>query len=226
MTTNFGKYIPALERRQTVHYKNGDKDLHARSILLDKSVNFHEGAGTIDGDVTFTGDVNFTGTTTGAAVPALQSVLTVGNNANNIRILNVGAPTTSTDAATKNYVDTWQPLTTNVQTGVTNITNSAVDTVIPGMTITPPAGRYRVSFTSTASNTNNGNTVTFTIYVNGASIVSTVTQVYIPANNARVSVSCETEVSVTGTQAIDVRWSTSANSASVFGRNLCILRMG
>jgi uncharacterized iron-regulated membrane protein len=129
------------------------------------------------------------------------------------------------DAALKTYVDQWQPAVTAVSGTVTLVTISTTDTAATGMTITPPAGTYNVQFTTVVQNTNNGTNVTASLYTDAVAVSGASATASIKTNNGSVPLTLNAEITVNGSQAINVRWRTSAHTGSMFGRWLTIIKL-
>lgn len=103
-------------------------------------------------------------------------------------------------------------------------TTSATDVALADMTVTPPRGRYLVSFNCMASNTNNGTTTTYTIYVGGSAVAQTERR-YRRSGGAAAAVSSQLLTTVNGAQAIAVFWRRSANTSTTTERSLIVERV-
>jgi hypothetical protein len=103
-------------------------------------------------------------------------------------------------------------------------TLAAGTVVITGMTITPPAGTYSVFFDAPFDHTANGTAITIGIYVGGV-LQTNSTRAYLGRGASRSSFTSACFAVVNGAQAIDVRWSTGANTASCYNRRLSLIRI-
>lgn len=210
MTT---QYVLLRERRQPVHYKNNLKDLHCNNL-------------NVDGDIVFDGS--------GGGITNLQD------------------PTTNQGAATKIYVDNsintavtninntinnvssnivTQPATTSFASSVPLTTTSLSNVTLTGTGTTLTAGSTSVSFQlrfdANVSISVASNSVTFGIYVGGNLVTGSERTVYFTSNAATMSVACSGEFNNTGniSFAAEVRWRTTAGTATVGQRNFSIIRM-
>lgn len=125
-----------------------------------------------------------------------------------------------------------QPAITEASATAATTTTSTTDVLINSMTLTPRAGTYRVIFSSYIEhNTNNAN-VTVSIYSGGtlkadsARVGSPQIQGGVtPSLNMRMPISTNGDVAVNGSQAIEIRWKTSAGTATTTQRTLNITRI-
>lgn len=109
-------------------------------------------------------------------------------------------------------------------------TTSTTDVLMTGMTITPVAGTYIASFSTTVDHSNQSVLVTISIYVGGSLKTDSVRAVMprfngIGANSLSPCVSTNGIVTVNGSQAIEIRWKTAANTATAHQRTLDIVRL-
>jgi hypothetical protein len=130
----------------------------------------------------------------------------------------------------------WWANTTNVADGIVSYnvisstaftTTSTTDVVITGFTITPMAGTYMVSVNGSWTNQGGPGTIqNSTIYNNGAAVTDS-SRNSSPIQSLDPSImSTQTITQVNGTQAIDVRVSTSSNSLTVKQRSMILIRLG
>jgi hypothetical protein len=110
-------------------------------------------------------------------------------------------------------------------------TTSATDVVLTGMTITPPAGTYFVTFSTWLTHSTGNATVTISLYVGGTQNAGTI-RTTVPftgaiggANNG-MGISTNGIVTVDGSQAIALEWHTSASTATAHNGTLDILKVG
>lgn len=137
-------------------------------------------------------------------------------------------PVNDNDVVRKIYADTRYPIVTSATATATATTTSGTAAVISGMTITPGAGNYLVIFTSSGSITSGTNTGSVSAYVNGVQTPSSVRTIGGASgftSNFRAGISIATTATVAAGQAIDVRFSTSGGTFSVYGRSLQLIRI-
>ena len=104
-------------------------------------------------------------------------------------------------------------------------TTSLTDTPVTGMTITPPAGTYCVSFGGDIDNATKGQRIVCSIYSAGSQIVDS-ERSYTPGGNAYFgSVCCSGRTPVNGSQAIAGYWRTAGSTASIYARTLMIWKV-
>lgn len=109
-------------------------------------------------------------------------------------------------------------------------TTSTTDVLINSMTITPTAGTYLAFFSSTIDHSNQNVAVVVSLYAGGVQSADTV-RGPIPRTNAigaitmSMDVAINSLVTVNGTQAVEIRWKTSAGTATMHQRTLNLLRI-
>jgi hypothetical protein len=106
-------------------------------------------------------------------------------------------------------------------------TTSTSDVLVDSMTITPGAGDYHIWFSGSveAAATSLQNV---SLYVNGVQLAHTERQIYTEASIPATSFPVATHARVTGVgagQAIEVRWRTSASTATMHERTLVVSRI-
>ncbi|KKN25520.1 hypothetical protein LCGC14_0884080, partial [marine sediment metagenome] len=105
-------------------------------------------------------------------------------------------------------------------------TTSPTDALMAGMTTTPGAGNYLVMFSSSFEHSTNGETIHASLYVNGVQVASTERQFQRGSGNSGAGLAFQTYVTgVTGGQAVEVRWRTSAATATAHERTLTLKEM-
>lgn len=112
-------------------------------------------------------------------------------------------------------------------TGLTSFAGGA-DTLVAGMTDTPPAGTYLVWFTGTLENAANKTTVWANIYSGGAIVQSSEREWRRggSAGNIQSSFCCVAKVTVNGAEAVEGRWRTSGGSTAFMEeRNIALLKV-
>ena len=121
--------------------------------------------------------------------------------------------------------------TTEVSSTVSATAPTGADTLLAGMTITPAAGTYLVWFSCDINSANAGVTVSVSIYVGGTQKADSLRKVVpfaggtLTSGSSRVGVSTNGLVTVNGSQAIEIRWSTSSNAPTAAARTMNILRV-
>lgn len=121
-------------------------------------------------------------------------------------------------------------LSASSQSNVT--TTSATPALLGSMTLTPIAGTYQVFFDTSVQTTTGGNSITFVIQANGASVVASSRTIQFPTAtliDSGYPLSCSTQandVTVNGSQTITVFWSTSGGTATCLNRTLTVMKIG
>ena len=115
-------------------------------------------------------------------------------------------------------------------TDATSTTSSTSYVVIDSMTVTPIAGTWWVSFSSSGNGSAQNADLDFAIFMDG-SVVSGTTR-----RNGHQSgqqnkdtvrpMHTQAIIATTGTEVIDVRYKTSSGTFSVYERNLILVRVG
>lgn len=111
-------------------------------------------------------------------------------------------------------------------------TTSSTDALLTAMTITPVAGTYLCNFSSSIDNNTAGMAVSVSYYIGGTQKGATLIKSSVfdggalSAGDARGSVHLSTLVTVTGSQAIEIRWSTSSGTATCGPRSMSVVRVG
>jgi hypothetical protein len=93
-----------------------------------------------------------------------------------------------------------------------------------GMTITPGAGDYLVSFSGSLANSSNNSEIDIAVYVNGVQAAASVRRYDNLASGDTIpsSIAAYKVTGVLDAQAIEIRWRTSAGTASVWQRNMTV----
>lgn len=107
-------------------------------------------------------------------------------------------------------------------------TTSTTDVALNSMSLTPGAGGYIVSFTGSEQSAGQTDTITVSIYKNGTQIAASEVSQRAP-NQTNNSFNVSTSAYITGLaagQTIDVRWRTSAGTATMHQRTLIVDRVG
>ena len=123
----------------------------------------------------------------------------------------------------------WASLASSIQTATTDTsTTSATYVVINSMTVTPASGTYLVVFSTSGTISSSNATGNYAIHNNGTITQNSERNLIMGGGptvgfeTALCTLSIET---VTGSEAIDVRYLTSAGSFSVNDRSLCLLKL-
>lgn len=111
----------------------------------------------------------------------------------------------------------------------TNITTTSTsDVLMTGMTITPTSGTYLVLASCTSNNSGN-NTNFISVYSGGVQVSGTQQSILRTNNNlanARLQYVSNCQVTVNGSQAIDMRWRVSTGTGTCYSRYLTIIKVG
>ncbi len=122
------------------------------------------------------------------------------------------------------------PTVTKVEATGLVTTTSATPALITGMTITPPAGNYLAKFSCQADDEDDEQVSTFAIYkdaviANASNARDTLTDTAHDRDNIDVMTTQDT-VSVNGSEAINVRFSTTGGfTLNVTNRSLIIMKI-
>lgn len=110
-------------------------------------------------------------------------------------------------------------------------TNSGTDALMNSMTTTPASGTYLVIFSTDLNSPSGGAIVTLSFYVGGTQNANSQRKVMpfaggtLTAGNQRVGISLNQILTVNGSQAIEVRWSTSAGTITAANRTMNLVRV-
>lgn len=105
-------------------------------------------------------------------------------------------------------------------------TTSVTDVLVAGMTLTPAAGTYLVTFSTSGVNSGNGaSRMFFSIYVNGVQVAHSEREFGI-SGGGNVAVYTNAVVTVNGAQAIEARWRAVAGTNTAHERSLTLIRVG
>lgn len=114
----------------------------------------------------------------------------------------------------------------------TATTTSAAAVLLTSMTLSPAAGRYFASFSTSVQTAGTANIITCGIYVAGT-IVSGTSRTIQPydggalaAANASGAVAITKIVTVTAGQTVTIEWATAGGTGTCFSRTLTLLRVG
>lgn len=109
---------------------------------------------------------------------------------------------------------------------IDDTSTSATDVLIAGMTLTPAAGTYYVTFSSSVINSTNAATRLYvSLYAGGSKIEHSERNIGI-SGGANVSVHTAAIVTVNGSQAIEAQWRAAAGTNTAHQRSLNIIRLG
>lgn len=103
-------------------------------------------------------------------------------------------------------------------------TTSSSDVLLSDMTVTPPSGTYLVWAYTNSNNSTNGAINRFSVYSGGVQQGNTLDDIQVN-NNRHHAWAASCEVTVNGTQSIEIRWRRSSGTARCFGRYITILRV-
>lgn len=126
---------------------------------------------------------------------------------------------------------TWangEPDATIAEATADTTTTSTTDVLVAGMTLTPAAGTYKVSFTSSVEVTVAGATTFPSIYVAGVQEASSEREIQrtgFLGGLLSQGFACEAIVTVNGSQAIEGRIRTTAGTATIHERTLTIVEV-
>lgn len=109
--------------------------------------------------------------------------------------------------------------------------STGADALVTGMTITPVSGSYMVWFSADVNSTAAGAIVSLAIYVGGVQKADSQRKIMpfaggaLTAGDQRIGIVTQGLVTVNGSQAIEIKWSTSSSAPTMAGRTMNILRV-
>jgi hypothetical protein len=113
--------------------------------------------------------------------------------------------------------------------GVTSTSNAAFGSmvdVIAGMTTTPPAGTYTISFSANTGCVNRTQFTRTEMYVGGAGLGHSQRSNQVRANGQRSPVHSQAQVALTGSEVVEMRYSGSGTAGAViYGRSLILTKI-
>lgn len=123
------------------------------------------------------------------------------------------------------------PATTQASATADTTTTSATDVLMNSMTLTPAAGTYGVVFSTSLESSSNNAIISVSVYAGGVQAAHSERQAE-PATSgglgssaANMPVSTNAEVTVNGSQAIEIRWRITAGTATAHQRTMNIRRV-
>lgn len=128
------------------------------------------------------------------------------------------------------YIDSPFALEVNATANAT--TTSGTNALLTGMTSTPPIGTYLVIFSAAVNSNSAGATVSLSLFNNGTQKADSVRNISqfdggaLSATSASGGVDINGIVTVNGSQAIEIRWSTSGGTATCGPRTMTLLKVG
>lgn len=114
----------------------------------------------------------------------------------------------------------------NVTGSTPFVTSSSTDTILTGLTLTPPAGTYGVWFSADIVIGSNNREAECVIYKAGSEIADTRRSVQGVSSNFSASAQTLGITQVNGSEALDVRVNISSGTLTVNGRSFLIIRLG
>jgi hypothetical protein len=110
-------------------------------------------------------------------------------------------------------------------------TTSTAFVAIPGMSITPPAGTYRVDTRAIISATSNARTVYTAVHIDGGIVDTTESYFFVRTGGANIltvdngNLMSFEEITVNGSQQVTLRWRTSGGTAQITNIGLWLTRL-
>jgi hypothetical protein len=114
----------------------------------------------------------------------------------------------------------------NVTQSTTFSTTSATDTLVTGLSETPPSGTYGVWFSSDITIATNNRIAECVLFKDGLAVTDTRRSQQGLASNFKTALQTLGIISVNGSQAIDVRVNVSGGTLNLLGRSLLLIRLG
>ena len=105
-------------------------------------------------------------------------------------------------------------------------TSSSTDVIVTGLTVTPVSGRYALWYSADITIGSNNRIAECVVFVDGVVVEGTRRDVQGTGSNYRAGQQTIAEVSVDGTEAVDIRVNVSSGSLTVAGRRLLLIRLG
>jgi len=171
------------------------------------------------------GEVGPTGA--GANIIVQKDDVTVGTVTDTLNF--EGGVTVVDDGGNKTTV-TVNAATLQATATSTTSTNSGSYVLVPSMTFTPPAGNYLVSFSCWGNGTNANQTKYVSLYQNGSIINHTIRRADGDMNNGQrfsdFPFHTQAVVTLSGSEAIEARFSTSSGTFTIDERSLILLKVG
>jgi len=127
----------------------------------------------------------------------------------------------STIAIIESVIDSF----TLVSSSATTSTTSTSYTLMNSMTNTPAAGKYLVTFNSSGMISNSSGVGNYAIYVGGVQAADSVRTFRPNSTTATQTIYIQTEIIVNGTQAVEIRYQTSAGTFTVYQRSMSLLQV-
>lgn len=114
----------------------------------------------------------------------------------------------------------------SIGSSTTFTTTSATDVLVTGMSVTPDTGRYGLWFSADTEIAQNNKLAEVVIYINGSVVERTRRVVQGVSSNFKSALITIAEVSVNGSEQLDVRVNISGGSLDVNQRRLLLIRLG
>lgn len=125
------------------------------------------------------------------------------------------------------------PIQTTQITATSSATmTSGTDALMTGMTVTPIAGTYFVIFSGVVQQAGAGQSITLSIYSGGTQDAASIRDFApfdggtLSATTASCCAATQGVYTVNGSQVIQIEWHVSGSTATVFQRNLTLLKIG
>lgn len=132
-------------------------------------------------------------------------------------------PTLEGDLATKKYVDT-KPLDYyKIDISSENSTTSSTYLPVSGTNFTPASGTYKVSFSASASNSQNNRIGNIALYKNENIIEDSERNV--ATGRSTIGINTQTTINVNGTDTINLRYKVSSGSFTIYKGNIVFLKL-
>jgi hypothetical protein len=120
-------------------------------------------------------------------------------------------------------------ITSSTQKATDSVTTTSTsDVLLSGMTVTPAAGTYKVMAHASSTLSSNTN-IFFSLYVGGSQVSNSEgqrTRASNQTNTQRMDWNFFDDVTVNGTQAIEIRWRVASGTGTAYDRQLSILKVG
>ena len=106
------------------------------------------------------------------------------------------------------------------------ITSSAVEVLITGFAVTPVSGRYSIAYSGDITISSNNRSASCSVYTDGIQNTNTTRTVQGVGSGFRAGQATLGEITVNGSQAVDIRVSITSSNLTVGQRSIILIRLG
>lgn len=230
--------IDEIREKTTISVEPLVSTLNGNHNIIENDSNLHDVTGTATGYTITLPDATslFVGRVFKVANSSSETIQILDNSSGIVATLIAGDTgdfiLENNSTAAGNWLAT---IVTSAATGITSYvvasnttfsTTSTTDALITGFAVTPASGRYSLFVSGDATITGNNRLAQYVAYVGGAAEENTRRQIQGVGSNYNISLTTIGEITVNGSQAVDVRVNISANSLDINARSLILIRLG